>query len=1249
MPIPSGAVYAVALRPDGESVASAGSDGVIRLIESKSGAILKEFQPAPMGGTPAAPTPSLAAVPAGPAEATSEPEPLPKDAAIAGLDVQPTSIILTDRASYAQLVVTARDPSGEPIDVTRLVEVVGGSGIVDVSRTGLVRPKADGTANLLMSLAGKSVEVRVQVSKIQAPVRSDYARDVTPILSRLGCNGGTCHGSAQGKNGFKLSLRGYDPIFDVRALTDDHGSRRVNLASPDDSLMLLKTTGAVPHVGATLMRPGEPYYEVLRTWIADGAKLEPGSAKVAKLEVHPANPVVQRIGSKQQLRVIATYADGQSRDVTREAFLESGNNDVAIADRGGLMTTLRRGEAPILVRYEGAYAASTLTVMGDRNGFVWEQPPTYNRIDELAADKWRRMKIKPSGPCTDAEFLRRASLDLTGLPPTADEVRAFASDPRESRIKREAAVDRLIGAPEFVDYWTNKWADMLLVNRKFLDVEGSVGFRNWIKEQVGKNVPYDQFVRSILTASGSNREHPAAAYFKILREPTAIMENTTQLFLAVRYNCNKCHDHPFERWTQDQYYETSAYFARVGLKGDPASKGRNIGGSAVEAPQPLYEEVYDKKEGEVIHDRTKQVAAPKLPFPSAHESAENPGRRTELANWLTSKDNPYFARSYVNRLWGYMFGVGIIEPIDDIRAGNPPTNPELLDYLGREFVASGFDARHVMTLICKSRTYQLSVAPNDWNKDDKINFSHATARRLPAEVLLDAVYRATGSSSKFPGVPAGTRAAALPDSGVELPSGFLSTFGRPVRESACECERSSGLQLGPVMALVSGPTLGDAISDPDNDVTKLVAKESDDAKLVEELFLRVLNRPATPAEIETCLRDLQAIDDDGKRLGESMSARETEVARALPRLQEEWKADLASARAALASYEEEIAPRIAEQEKQRADRIAKAEGELKAHEETQPARIAAWEKTQSPITRWRALMPTSVADTGGATFQNLPDGAVLASGKLAAGEITFVTETDLGGITGLRLEILADDSLPQKGPGRASDGNFVLNELKVTATSKVDPKSMKTVTLVKPMADFSQQGFEVKNAVDGSPNNGKGWAISPIPGRTHWATFETTEPVGFPGGTVLTVKMSHRYTGGQHMPGKFRISATPVPGRVGLDLSEELRAIIATAPEVRTPAQRESLVAHHRSLDPELKSKAAALAMVRAALPVDPKLLELKNQLAQASKPLPPDPKLAQLKKDVEMSVKQVASRRLTAAQDIAWALINSPAFLFNH
>ncbi len=567
-------------------------------------------------------------------------------------------------------------------------------------------------------------------------------------------------------------------------LTDDHASRRVNIASPAQSLMLLKPTASVPHTGGLVIKPGSTYYETLRQWIASGAQLNLTAPRVTGIKVTPQNPVIETIGARQQVRVIATYADGTERDVTREAFVESGNTDIvkAVPDAPGLLESLRRGEAAALVRYEGKYAATTLTVMGDRAGFTWNDAPVNNHIDELVSAKLKRTKTLPSGECTDYEFVRRVYLDLTGLPPTPEQVQSFVDDTRDMKVKRDDLVDHLIGNKDYVDFWTNKWADLLMVNRKFLGVEGATAFRNWIRGELEANRPYNQFVHEILTASGSTKDDPAGCYFKTLRTPEALMENTTQLFLATRFNCNKCHDHPFERWTQDQYYHLAAFFAQIDRTKDPASGDRMIGGSAVEAGQPLFEMIADAKQGEVTHIRTGAVAPPSFPFEAKHEMKSDEPRRQDLAAWITSPDNPYFAKSYVNRMWGYLTGRGIIEPLDDIRAGNPATNPELLDYLTSEFVKSGFDTRHIMQLICKSRTYQLSVETNKWNADDQINFSHARARRLPAEVLYDAIYRATGATSSFAGVAPGTRAATLPDVGVELPDGFLGNLGRPARE-----------------------------------------------------------------------------------------------------------------------------------------------------------------------------------------------------------------------------------------------------------------------------------------------------------------------------------------------------------------------------------------------------------------------------------------------------------------------------------
>src|SRR6185437_13227977 len=394
-----------------------------------------------------------------------------------------------------------------------------------------------------------------------------------------------------------------------------------------------------------------------------------------------------------------------------------------------------------------------------------------------------------------------------------------------------------VGSPEFIEQWTNKWADLLQVNRKFIGEKGATAFRNYIRQAMTANKPYDKFVYEILTASGSNMDNPAASYYKILRDADGAMENTTQLFLAVRFNCNKCHDHPFERWTQDQYYQMAAFFAQVARKEDPKFKGQKVGGTAVEGAVPLVEIIADQNAGEETHIRTGQVAKPTFPYTHKDLAPSKASRRVQIAHWITSKDNPYFARGYVNRLWSYLLGKGIIEPVDDVRAGNPPTNPALLDALTDDFVKSGFNVQHMLKTICKSRVYQQSMQTNAFNRDDETNYSHAIARRLPAEVLYDAIHRATGSLSRLPGLPAGARAAQMLDSSADVPGGFFVQFGKPARESACECERSSTMMLGSVLNLVNGPVVGNAISDPTNRLSKLVATEKDDGKVIEELYL----------------------------------------------------------------------------------------------------------------------------------------------------------------------------------------------------------------------------------------------------------------------------------------------------------------------------------------------------------------------------------------------------------------------------
>ena len=1256
--VPETPIYSVSFHPLGHHLAAAGADGNIRLIDSESGKVMKQFAVAPLSkpsrGIRLKPAPSLAI---GQSGASNVVESLPAGARVVALEVQPEKIQIATRNDYAQMVVLARLADGSSVDVTRLAGYGVSKRFGEVSDRGIFQPKANGSDRLKISFNGLTAQVPVKVAGMKDEFEADFVRDVNPVLSKVGCNAGTCHGAKDGKAGFKLSLRGYDPIYDVRSFTDDIASRRVNVASPDASLMLMKATGAVPHEGGQRMTVGSKYYGVLRQWIAAGAKLDESTPRVTGIELLPRDPVVQVVGSRQQMRIVATYADGRTRDVTSEAFIESGNVDVVSTDAAGIVTTLRRGEAPVLARYEGAYAATTVTVMGDRSGFEWKDQIAFNRVDELVAAKWKRMKILPSGLCSDTDFIRRVFLDLTGLPPSADEVRAFIADARDTKAKREELIDQLIGTPAFVEHWANKWADLLQVNRKFLGTEGSQLFREWIRKEIDANTPYDQFVRKVLTASGSNKENPAASYYKVLRTPAETMENTTHLFLATRFNCNKCHDHPFERWTQDQYYQMAAFFARVELKKDPASGDKTIGGSAVEGAKPLYELVSNAAKGEVKHDRTGRETAPAFPYPAmASAASTNDSRRDALAAWMTSPDNRYFALSYVNRLWGYLMGVGLIDPLDDIRAGNPPSNPELLDHLTSEFVKSGFDSRKMLRLICSSRTYQLEVSTHRWNDDDRINFSHATARRLPAEVLLDAVFKVTGATQAFPGMKPGLRAAQLPDSGIDLPSGFLASLGRPVRESACECERSSDLRLGSVMSLLSGPAVSGAVDDPANSIASLVKQQSDDRKVVDELFVRILNRSARPGEIDTAIKSMGRQGGDHTQLTNTLAAAEKAWIPVLAQKEADRTAAISQATGALAAYRTETAPAVAAKEKERADKIASAE---KAFEEISPAltnRVTQFEAGLTAADRatiWQSGEIKDLKSTGATKLETQKDGSILATGgETENPEYTVSLETSLTNITGVKIEVLPHESLPAFGPGR-KDGNFLLSEVKFDWISRGN-----TNAKAKPMAgkftdakaDFVQKDHDLKFVYDGKTEQGKreGWAVGGgATGQPHWITLKLEKPAGAADGSKINVSLHHRFQA-PYSIGRFRVFLTTDADPLAAGLPAELAVVFGKPSDARSPEETELLRRHVESHDPEFLKLQQAVVVARRPVPEDPRIKELQLALAKASEPVRTDPVLVQLRSDAQFSVRQLTDSRLTAAQDLAWALINHPAFLFN-
>lgn len=767
------------------------------------------------------------------------------------IEVYPPELTLSSIRDSRRVLVTGVTADGQRIDLSAKSTISTQSPVCQVDTAGYVAPVAAGEGVITVAAEGQTTEVKVHVAAAD-PVAVDFIREVNPILSKVGCNQGTCHGSQAGKNGFKLSLRGYDSVYDYRALVDDISGRRFNRSEPSQSLMLLKPTQGVPHEGGFLFDEESRYYKVLEQWIAEGCQYKPDAARVTGIEIYPPTPLLQLRHDQQQLIVIAKYADGSTRDVTREAVFDTSNFEVATVSKQGLITAVQRGEAAALVRFEGNYAAAPISILGNRDGYEWAPQPEYNYIDTLVNGKLQRMKILPSASADDAEFLRRISLDIAGVPPTSEEVLAFVADTTDPVAKRAAMVEKLLSSPMYVEHWTLKWSDLLLNRRKTVTERGVWAFRNWIRQSIAANRPFDQFAKELITANGSAYENPAANYFRIAREPKLVMENMTQVFLGTRFNCNQCHDHPFERWTQRQYYELSAYFADVGRRPLPEGDEFIFTMSSPSA---------------VVNPDTNQPADPKFPFDHAGAIDVASTRREQLAMWLTAKENPYFARSIVNRYWSYFFGRGIIDPVDDIRAGNPASNPELLEALTKDFVDSGYDLKKLIRTICNSATYQRSLEAGQWNEDDTINFSHALPRRLSAEQLYDAIIQATGAPRALPGVPAGFRASELPDSDVEV--AFLDMFGRAPRESPCECERTSDVSLGQTLNMVNGPTIGDAIAHPQGVIAKAVAAGVTNEQLIETIYLSALCRKPSAEESAKAV-EYFAGAGDAKAAGEDL-------------------------------------------------------------------------------------------------------------------------------------------------------------------------------------------------------------------------------------------------------------------------------------------------------------------------------------------------------------------------------------------
>jgi hypothetical protein len=680
-----------------------------------------------------------------------------------------------------------------------------------------------------------------------------FRNEVMAVLSRAGCNAGACHGNQNGKGGFKLSLRGEDPAFDLIAFSRGSFARRTDPLHPDDSLVLLKATGSIPHEGGQRFRVGSAEYQLLRRWIASGTpKDAPSTPALVAFDVSPRDRVLLAPDNTVALRAMATFSGGSMRDVTRLAVFEPSDLTVAVG-ADGVAHSQREGEVTVLVRYLDKQATVRLAFVHERPGFVWHAPPENNYIDHHVFSKLRTLRIQPSNLASDNVFLRRVYLDTLGILPTPQEARAFLADSRPDR--RAQLIDALVARPEFADFWALKWSDLLRNEEKVLDRKGVRVFHDWIHDCFEDNKPLDEFARELIASRGSTYSNPAANYYRALRDPEVRSEATAQVFLGVRLQCAKCHNHPFERWTQSDYHAFAAFFARVQYRIISNERSDQLDKHEFAGEQI----VWNAREGEIRHPRTGAVLAPRfLGAPTPPFGAES-DRLDALAEWVTRPDNPFFARAQANRIWQHLIGRGIVEPNDDFRDSNPPINGPLLDALANDLVSHRFDLRHLVRVILNSRVYQLSSIPNETNAEDESNFSRALTRPLQAEQLFDAVSQALGSSTKFAGQPAGMRAGQLPgvrigrsrDGGRDKANDgeqFLQTFGKPQRSLSCECERSEDTTLAQAFQLITGPVLNRLLTAKKNRLSKLAAKEIPSADVVEELYLATLSRYPTDRE-----------------------------------------------------------------------------------------------------------------------------------------------------------------------------------------------------------------------------------------------------------------------------------------------------------------------------------------------------------------------------------------------------------------
>lgn len=747
----------------------------------------------------------------------------------------PPSVDLTGPEARQQMIVEATLSNHQAVhqeDWTSAAEWSSSDPkIAMVDEHGMVRPTGDGEAKITARAKGISATVTVRVTDSHAPFTWSFRNHVIPVMTKMGCNQGACHGALAGKNGFKLTLRGYDPDADYDTLTRASVGRRVSLADPAASLIVAKPSFAIPHGGGKRFAKGSLEYRVIEEWIAAGAP--PPLAKdvqIRGLEVFPAAAALAP-EAEQQLVVRARYSDGHSEDVTRWVKYSSSNEGAATVDDWGRVKMTGSGEAAITLWYSSRVLYSRLSVPfpNEISSTAYDKFPRRNFIDELAVAKWKNLHLAPSKIADDSEFLRRAYLDAIGLLPTSEDVENFLAD--TSPDKRSKLIDRLIQRDEFVDYWSYKWSDFLLVSSRRLNSTAMWTFYDWIRESVKQNKPWNKFARDIFLSSGSTRENGALNYFVLHKDPIELSENATQAFLGQRITCARCHNHPLEKWTQVQYYQMANLFARVGVK-NGSMPGENI--------------VFAKVSGDVLYPKLARplppapLDSPSIPIDSTQD------RRIVFANWLTSPDNAMFPRTIVNRVWANFMGRGLVDPMDDLRATNPASNEELLAALSKDFAEHGYDVQRLIRMIMNSSLYQLSSEANATNQSDNIYYSKHIIRRLNAEVILDAMSQVTGAPTAFSGYPAGTRALQLPDTQVK--SEFLASFGRPARILCDAAERASDPTITQALHVINGDTLNKKLSAPQGTIALFLKLGLSDRRIMEYMYLSAFSRYPSDSE-----------------------------------------------------------------------------------------------------------------------------------------------------------------------------------------------------------------------------------------------------------------------------------------------------------------------------------------------------------------------------------------------------------------